>query len=310
MNVERLFPADAVRPLWSSASALVYIGGFVTLVATSALLGILSEDGGDWALAGGSLVACALAVALAELLDRADRAIAAGVAATLAVVFAAAVVGALLSAVGAFDVEVADYQPFSLVVEAALIAGALLAIRRYRAPLLVLPAALAFWFAIADLGSLVSWGDAVELLSVAVGVVVAAAGVVVDRAGRRPFAFWLHAVGGLAAGAGIGVLAGDSAWVLTALVAVGFIGVAFVVARSSYAVLGAVGILVATTLFAVEPLSIVGGFLPFGAPSGGDSLEGWQIATSYLVAGLLIAGIGVAGRLWWPRSAGPDPVGD
>ena len=309
MDAERLLPANAVRPLWSSASALVYIGAFTILFAAFALLGIAEDDGGDWALIGGAVVACAIAFALAEALDRADRAIAAGVAATLAVAFAATAVGAFLSAIGALDVELEDYEPASLVVEATLIAGAMLAVRRYRSPLPVLVAAATFWIALVDIGSLAAFDDADELLSLAAGAVLATAGVVVDRAGREPFGFWLHAVGGVAAGGAVVVLAGDSAWPLIAVVALGFIGLAFVLVRSSYAVLGALGILIATTLFAVDPSSVFGGF-PFGPPSRGDSLEDWQIALSYVVAGFVIAGIGVAGRLWWPRPTGPQPVDD
>jgi hypothetical protein len=305
VNVERVLPANAVRPLWSSASALVYLGAFVALFATFALLAISSDDGGDWALVGASLVAFVAAVGLAVLLERAERAIAAGVAATLAVVFASVLVGSLLNAFGALEADVGDYQPATLVVEAAVIAASVAAIIRFRAPLLVLPGALAFWFVITDLGSLFSWDDAGELLSVAAGVLLAAAGVVADRAGRQPFGFWLHAIGGLAAGGGIAVLAGDSGWFLIALIALGFVALAFALGRSSYAVLGAIGILIATTLFAVEPLSIVGGFLPFGAPPSGDGLEGWQIALSYLVAGLGLAAIGVAGRLWRLPRSGP-----
>lgn len=307
MDAERLLPADAVRPVWSSAGALVYIGGFVMLIAGVALLGIASDDWGDWALLAAALVATAAALALAVALEGAARAIAAGVAATLGVVFAGVVVGALLNVVGVLDADVGDYQPAALVVEAALVAAAVVAVRRFRAPLPVLVAALTFWFAVADLGSLVEWSDAEELLSIAAGVVLAAAGVVVDRAGREPFGFWLHTIGALAAGGGVAVLAGDSAWALTGLVALGFVAAAFALGRSSYAVLGAVGILLATTLFAVEPASVVGGFVPFGAaPPSGDGLEAWQAALAYLAAGLLLAGIGVSGRLRWPAQTGPD----
>jgi hypothetical protein len=309
VDVERLLPADAVRPLWSSAGALVYIGGITVLVATGALIGIAADDAGDWAAIGASLVALAVAFALAEMLVRADREIAAGVSATLAVSFAAVFTAAVLEAIGALDVDIREWQPFSLVVEAVLAGAALLAIGRYRAPLLVLPIALAFWVAVADLGSLVTWDDAGELLSLAAGVALAAAGAVVDRAGRAPFAFWLHAVGGVAAGGALVALAGDSAWPLTAAVALGYVALAFVLVRSSYAVLGALGLLIATTLFAIDPASTIGSF-PFGTPTRGDSLENWQIALSYVVVGLGIAAIGVAGRLRWPRASGPQPPGD
>ena len=65
MDVERLLPADALRPRWSSASSLVYLGGFVILVATAALLGILGDEHGDWALVGYSVLATAVALSFA-----------------------------------------------------------------------------------------------------------------------------------------------------------------------------------------------------------------------------------------------------
>jgi hypothetical protein len=308
VNAARALPADAVRPLWSSASALVYIGGFVALVATVVLLGISNDSWGEWALVGTAVVATGAALGVALLLQGAERAIAAGVAAMLAVVFAAVVAGALLAALGALEAELGDYQPAALVVELVLIGGALAAVARFRAPIVLLPAALAFWFAVADLSSLGSWDDGGEWLSVAAGAALVLGGTALDRAGRPSYAFWLHAVGGLAVGGALAVLAGADAWALTAVIALAFVAAAFLLGRSSYAVLGAVGILLATTLFAVEPLAIVGGFVPFVPAGEASTLEGWQVAISYLVAGLLLAGIGVLGRLAWPRRAGPDPA--
>jgi hypothetical protein len=308
VNVERMLPADAVAPKWSSASALVYSGGFVVLFAGTVLLGLSNDSWGEWALVGTALVATAAALAVALLLQQAKRAIAAGVAALLAVVFAAVVVGALLNVLGALDSELGDYQPAALVVEATLIAGSLIALARFRAPILVLPAALAFWFAVVDLSRLVSWDHVGEVLSIVAGLLLIADGIVVDRLGRHAYGFWQHAVGGLAAGGGLAILAGDDAWALTAVIALGFVAAGFVLGRSSYAVLGALGILLATTLFAVEPTSVAGAFVPFFPPGEASTLSDWQVASAYLVAGLLIAGIGVAGRLAWPRRAGPDPA--
>jgi hypothetical protein len=305
VNVERLLPADPVVPRWSSASALVYIGGAVVLLAANILLGISNDGWGEWALVGTSLLATATALAVAVVLEQAERAIAAGVAALLAVVFAAVVVGAVLNVLGLLDSELGDYQPAALFVAAAVVAGSLAALARFRAPILVLPAVLAFWFAVVDLSRVGSWDEAGEVLSVVAGLLLIADGVVVDRLGRRAYGFWQHAVGGLAAGGGLALLAGD-VWALTAVIALGFIAAAFMLGRSSYAVLGAVGILIATTLFAVEPRSIVGTFVPFFPPGEASTLEDWQVALAYLVAGLLIAGIGVVGRLAWPGRTGPE----
>lgn len=309
MDAERLFPVNAVRPLWSAASALVYMGGFVVLVATLALSGIAGDDGGPWALAGAALAAAAAAFGAAETLARAARMIAAGVAAFLAVAFAGVAVGGVLDGLGALDASLDDYQPAALLVEAVLVAGGLAAVRRYRSPFPLLLVATTLWFAVADLGSLASWDDAGELLSLAVGVALAAAGVVVDRARRPAYAFWLHVVGGMAAGGSIVSLAGDSAWPLVAGVALGYAALAFALGRSSYAVLGALGLVIATTMFAVDPGALVGGFLPFGLESSGGGLEDWQAALSYLGCGLVVAGIGIVGRLRRLPGAGPDPAG-
>ena len=301
-----MLPADAVRPVWSSAGALVYIGGFVVLLATLGLLGVVDDDGGDWALTVAGLVACAAAFALAVGLQRVERAIAAGVAATLGVVFAGVTAGALLSGLGVLDADIGDYQPATLLVWAVVIATALAALARFRAPLLALPIALTFWIAVTDLGSLVSWEDAGEWLSVLAGLLLIADGYYLDRHHHRPYGFWPHAVGGLALGGALAFIAGDDAWPATALVGLAFVAVAFALGRSSYAVLGALGILVATTLFAVEPFTVFGLGLPFSTE--GDGLDGWQVAVSFLVAGLVIAGIGVAGRFAWPGRTGPDPL--
>lgn len=308
MDVERAFPTDPVRPVWSTSSALVYIGGFVSLLATFGLIAIAHDDGGEWALVAAAFVAGAVSFAAAEGLARAERMIAAGVAAFLAVMFAGVTVGAVLDALGALEASIDDYQPASLLVEATFVAAGIAAVRRYRSPLPMLVVALAVWVAIADVGSLASWDGAGELLSVAAGALLAVAGVLLDRAGRPTYAFWLHALGGVAAGGGIVALADDSAWPLIALIALAYVALAFLFERSSYAVLGAIGLLLATTMFAVDPGALLGGFIPFGEPAEGDALDGWQIALSYLVTGLVLAAIGVFGRLRRVRGSGPEPA--
>jgi hypothetical protein len=297
VSVERLLPADALTPRWSSASALVYLGGFVSLSATAGLLGILAVDHGDWALAGYSAVATVVAVALALALERSGRAVAAGVVAALAVVFFLIVAGSIENAIGIFDYQVDDYQPGSLLLEALTIAAALLALRRLRAPLLVLPIALVFWIAIADVGSLFTWGGASELLSVLAGALLIAAGLAVDRAGRRPFGFWLHAIGGLALGGGVLSLAdGDGGWLIVGLLALAYVGAAYGLGRSSYAVLGAVGILSTTTYFVQDALSYAGFFVPFDVSGADSGRDPWRVALDYVAAGLFIFLLGLVGE--------------
>ena len=290
MTLERLLPADPLRPRWSSESALVYIGAIVALFATTSLLGILSEDHGDAALVGYSALATAAALALALALQHTGRLVAAGVLATLAVVFFTVFAGALETLVGILDdFGDNDWTFGRFLLELVTIVAALVALRRFRAPLLVLPVALVFWFALVDFG-------AEEVMSIVAGLVLVAAGHAVDRAGREPFGFWLHLVGGLAFGGGVLALVdGNAGWILVGVLSVAYVLGAYTFGRSSYAVLGAIGILATTTHFIQDGLAFVGVFVPveIGDPNGG--IDPWQIALYYVCAGLLILGLGLLG---------------
>ena len=290
MTLARLLPADALRPRWSSESALVYIGAAVALVATTSLLGILGEDHGSGALVGFAALATAAALALAVALEQAGRLVAAGVLATLAVVFFAVCVGALEDTIGILDdIGDNDWTFGRFLLELLTIAAALVALRRFRAPLLVLPVALVFWFALDDVG-------AEEVMSIIAGLVLVAAGHAIDRARLEPLGFWLHLVGGAAIGGGVLALVdGDTGWILVGALSVAYVICAYTFRRSSYAVLGAVGILATTTHFIQDGLAFVGGFVPveLGDPTGG--LDPWQIALWYVGAGLLILGLGLLG---------------
>lgn len=295
MDLERLLPAEALKPRWSSAGSLVYIGGFTILFATSALLAILGEEHGDWALVGYSALACAAALGLALALAWSGRAVAAGVLVTLAVVFVGTVIAAVENALGILDADVGDYQPAALPIEVMTIAAALVALRRFRAPLLVLPIALVVWAAIVDLGSLASWDGAGETLSILIGIALVVAGVAVDRAERRPYGFWLHAVGGVALGGGVlGVVGSDLEWALVGVLSLAYVAAAYLLGRSSYAVLGAIGILITTTYFTFDAVGLVGAFLPFGAgPVEREASEPWQVALWFVAVGLGIVGLGL-----------------
>jgi hypothetical protein len=290
--LERLLPADALRPRWSSGSALVYIGGFVVLFATASLLGVLGQDHGNAALVGFTALATAVALVLAVALQQADRPVAAGVLATLAVLFFASFVGTLEDLIGILDESdvTDDWQAGTLLLELVTIGVALVALRRFRAPLLVLPVALVFWIALVDFG-------AEEIMSIVAGVVLVATGHAVDRSDRKPYGFWLHFVGGLAFGVGVLALVdGNAGWILVGLLSIAFVAGAYTFGRSSYAVLGAIGILATTTHFIQDGLAFVGVFVPFqiGDPEGG--IDPWQIAFYYVLAGLLILVLGLLGE--------------
>jgi hypothetical protein len=290
VTLQRLLPADALRPRWSSESALVYIGAVVALLATTSLLGILGEDHGSAALVGLSALATAVALALALALEQRGRLVAAGVLATLTVVFFAIFVGGLETWVGILDEEAADdWEPALLLLELVTIGAALVALQRFRAPLLMLPIAVTFAIAVIDFG-------AEEYTAMLAGLILVAVGHAVDRAGRKPYAMWLHLVGGASFGGGVlALVESDAGWIVVGLLSIAYVAGGYAFRRSSYAVLGAVGILATTTYFIQDGLAFVSFFVPFevGDPDGGT--DPWQITLYYVFAGLLILALGLVG---------------
>ena len=261
VDVERLLPADALKPRWSSASALVYLGGFVVLVATSALLGILGDEHGDWALVGYSRSRAVLALVLALGLEQSGRAVAAGVLATArSRLLRGRSSARSRTRSGSSTPTLGDYQPATLAARAA-------DDRRGARRAAALPGAAAraadrgqLWFAVVDLGSLGSWDGAGEVLSILVGLALIVPASPSTAAGREPYGFWLHVVGGLALGGGVlALVESDLGWA--------FVRPALArlrrrsrtsLARSSYAVLGTLGILATTTYFIADGFSLVG----------------------------------------------------
>lgn len=310
--IERLLSAEPLRPRWSTASVLVYIGGLVVLSATGSLLGILGEDHGEWALAGYALVAGVVALGIALLLQQRDRDVAAGLAATLAVIFATVSVAAFLSAIGIVDAESEGYDPTVHIIEAAIIVAAFLALYRFRAPLLVLVIALAVFATLIDIAATIPWDDADTAAALVVGALFVLAGVVIDRSGREPYGFWLHFVGAFAVGGAILDLVageGDAGWIFIGVVSLAYVAAAYLLERSVYAVVGAIGILATTTYFTFDVVGLATSLVPFGEGGGTDAdVEPWQVASWFVVAGLLIGLLGlVGGRLRVPRGERGDP---
>jgi hypothetical protein len=304
--------AEPLRPRWSTGAVLVYIGGLVALAATGTLLGILGEMHGDRALVGYGALATVGALGLALLLQYARRDVAAGLAATLGVIFFTVFVGAVMSAVGLAEAESEGYDPAVHVLEAAMVVAALLALARFRAPLLVLLIALTVLITVLDLASELDWDDAVTAAALVVGALLAAAGVAVDRSGREPYGFWLHLVGGAAVGwAVVDLLSGDARWILVGAVSLAYVAVAYLLGRSSYAVLGAIGILATTTYFTLDVVSFATTLVPFAGEGTGADVEPWQVAAWFIVSGLVIGLLGLVGeRLRAPWRDRDDPRRD
>ena len=299
-RIRNWIPENAVRPTWSSSAFLFYLGALVLLVSTVWLLESLNGPASDFGLVASIALAMAAFVAAAVLLRRVGMTILAGLAAFIGLLLFAAWVGSIFdwAGWGPDDSESffhSDFELVFLVVEALVFAAGLLALRVFRFPLLVLPLALIVFFGLVDNLSLVTGDpgdDAHAVFSIIVGLLLVAGGVWLDRSGRAPYAFWPHAVGGFTVGGGILELLGndDWGWALGGLIALAYIAVARVLARSTYAVIGAIGVLVVGSHFIEKWYSSIS--LPFFFEGSADAAK-WKGPLSYLVLGLILVVLGL-----------------
>lgn len=285
---------EVVVPRWSSWSFLVYAGGFTVLGAALSWLAYFSVHYGDaaytaWAL----LVLVLLAGAAHAFLDRGHR-LTAGVFAFAGVAAFAAFAAALFTWFGwlgstttsstlrGFDVGRLTIELLTLVVAAGTL-------QRFRHPLLVLPLAFSSWLFLTDLLS--GGGDWSAVLSFFLGIGFLGWAVAVDGGDRRPYGFWLHVAAGLAIGGSLlNFWHGDNVdWILIALASLAYVRLAVAFSRSSWAVLGAAGLLLASAHFALAWASVN---IPlFG--TAGHHTRGWVPPLVFSITGLLLVVLGL-----------------
>jgi hypothetical protein len=290
---------EIVRPRWASWSFLLYAGGLTILGAALAALATLSDDHGHAALAGWAFVFFVASSAVALLLRRdGQHPLAAGVAAVIAVSLFTVFVGSLLSWAGWLDDGDALFRGFDLArltLFLAALAAALVALRAFRFPLLVQVAAASGWLFVTDLLS--GGGDWSATVSFLVGLGFLAAAVALDAGGHHPYAFWLHVAAGLAIGGSLVWFLhdGDFEWALIAVGGLLYVALADRVLRSSWAVLGAIGILMSAAHFSTGELSVGSIFF------GGTDVSSLRASIVFGVAGLVLM---LLGGLLARRNAG------
>ena len=227
----------AAKPLWTTASFLLYAGGLTVLGAALAALGYLSSHYGAAAYAGWAALVLVVLYGLAHAYRRRGRWIASGIFGFASVIAWAAFVGALWSWFGwLHGSSVSSFGHFSvarLSLELLVLAAALDDMRRFRFPFIASIAVVVGWFFVLDLLSAGGNWSAVVTLLVGLAYLVAGA-----AAGSRPTGFWLH----LAAGALIGGSllywwhSTDTDWALVSVAALVYVWIAYASKRSSWAV--------------------------------------------------------------------------
>jgi hypothetical protein len=283
---------EIVQPRWSSWVFLVYAGGFVVLFASSAWLQYFDSKYGNAAYAGWALLVFACLLAVAVALRRAARWIPAGVFAFVAVLALAGLIGALWTWFGWLSFAGSSLHGFHLgrlLAELAWLVGAVVAVTLFRFPLIVAPVAGALWLLVVDfLSNGGSWTAAVSIL---VGLCFLGSALLLDLGSTRPYGFWLHVAAGLAIGGPVIYFwhGGSVEWALVALASVLYVWLAGLFGRSSWAVLGVVGLLIAAAHFSLEWTRVQ----LFFFDSGSSSVRAWVTPLVFTVTGFLIAALGL-----------------
>lgn len=285
-----------VRARWSSGSFLLYAGGLVVLAAGDWALSVLATDYGAAGLSGWAALVTVVLLAVAVFLSRGGRPVAAGVFAFVSVLAFAVLVGALERWWGWLPGSASAFGGTHwglFVAELAVIVAALAALRVFRFPLLVAIVAGVGWYLVTDLVS--NGGDWSAVVTFIVGAVFLAIALGLDRGPGRPYGFWLHVAAGLTIGGSLVWFwhSGDFEWALVALAGVLYVGYAWVLDRSSWAVLGAFGLFLAAAHFAAE-----WGSAAIAAPFLGDLVSGagghrWAGPLVFAVLGFLFVALGI-----------------
>jgi hypothetical protein len=324
-----LVPDVAYRSGWTSGAFMAYAGAYVIVTSLISLLIAVATDSGDLGQTVLATIVFAALLAIAIVLRSAGRQIAAGLFATLALFAFGFAVGfaedwaGLLPDDGGDSVFLESFEPGVVLFALLVVALGVGLVAVFRFPLLVLPTAVVAWYAVSH--TLVSlWpgepsSNVQAFLTLLVGAALAVLGLVVDRSGRPAYGFWLHVVGGTVIAGALGTLLHEETWqwVVLGAISLAFVLVAEEIARSSYAVLGTLGLIFVGGLFVDKwfstPPELIPffGFVPFFIFGSGFGEEAaWSGPLAFAVVGAIVVGLGVLleeGRLPVPRRTQAAP---
>ena len=286
-----------VHPRWSTWAFLVYASGLVALVALEGWWTYFGVQWSDAGFAAAALGLFAVAAAVAAWFRRTDHPVSAGVYAVVAVSAFSAFLGALwawfgwtTSGAGGFD----GFHVSRLLLVLLAFTAAVVALRLFRFPLLVLPVVATSWYFVTDFVS--NGGGWSAVVTLFFGLLVLGAGLVFDDGPSRVYGMWLHVAAGVLIGGSLLYFwhGGNVEWTLVALAAIGYILFADVTGRASWAVLGTLGLLLASGHFALEWTHLQ--FLFF--EGGNESVRGWvaPLVLTCLAALLVLLGLRSARR--------------
>jgi hypothetical protein len=310
-----------IKPIWTSATFLVYTGGLTVLVGGLAALGYLSNQYGKGAKTGWALLILVILYGIAHALRIRERPVAAGIFAFASVIAWGAFVILAFEWWGWNGVNAGlNHWSWARTVAILLILVAAWDDRR-RFDFPFIRAISAFLGFILVLSLLPAGGNWTAAWALIVGLAYLLAGTIRDE----PSAFWLHLVGGGLIGGAILFWAhtGDGDYAVVSIVAFLFVLLAYATKRSSWAVLGAIGFYIATIHYIVgSPTALVEGAFGLGSSgschavpgsppvctSSGPSISPWSPALAFGLLGFFLVLLGLLGRRRTAATLVPPPA--
>ncbi len=278
------------RAGWATGSFLAYTGAFFALLGATGWLSVIAADHGKGAFAGWAALFWVVAEMFAFALLRRGRKVVAGLFAFVGLGLFAVMIGAFFSWFGwlSHDGPLHGFHLGNLLLVLLVLAGALIGIGVFKFPLFSLVIAGLGWYFFTDLIS--SGGNWSAWVTLFVGFCLFVLGLGNDGGDTRPYGFWVHVVAGLTIGGALLYWwhSSDFQWALIIVVGLMFMAVGAALRRSSYGVIGTVGLVLATSHY-------VGGGT-FGITSGSPSATKWQGPVGFLCLGLFLALVGMV--LW------------
>lgn len=298
------------KPIWTSATFLVYSGGLTVLTGGLAALGYLAANYGSGAETGWALLILLILYGVAHALRIRRRPVAAGIFAFVSVIAWGALVTLAFEWWGwnGVNAGLSHWSWARTIAILLILAAARDDRRRFGFPFIeLISAVLGFVLVLSLLPAGGNWTAAWALI---VGLAYLLAGTVRSE----PSAFWLHLVGGALIGGAVVHWAhtSDGDYAVVSIVSFLFVLVAYATRRSSWAVLGTLGFYLATIHYIVgSPTALAEGFFGVGggqmcrstgngqictALGGGPSISPWSPALAFGLLGFFLVALGLLGR--------------
>lgn len=243
---------DVRKPRWDSGSFLLYLGLFTIVGSLTAAYSYLSHYYGDFAFVGWTLLMLAVLLVLALALRKRTPWIAGGVFAYLTVTAWGTFVGALFTWWGWGGEKTSSaFGGWHWVLWALILlvlAATFAALRTWHFPLLVFSICVLVWFLVTDVVSGGgSWSVVVSLL---IGIAYFFVGLGVNRV----YGFWVQLASGLLVGGSLLYWWHTSTadWWLIFVAGLVYVAIGTAIRRSSWTVLGALGLFAAATHFSID----------------------------------------------------------